>query len=173
MSKQATAAKYDLAAFQTTDRPIRRKLNMRTPLGKISNQWVAVEHERDPKQVILDAIGIVDKRVAEFSRILVALYQPPMVAKTAGGIILTDALTEEDRTEYIWQGKVGLIVAMGSQAYVDDETTKFHGIKHEIGDWVWFMPSNGQTCWVNEVPCRLFQSEAHINGGLPHPDYIW
>lgn len=154
-------------------KPIRRKINLRTPMGKRNTHWVEVKHEQDPKQVILDAIGAVGPDVVQFSSILVAIYKPPIVTQTRGGIILTDAMSEEDVEEYHWQGKVGLIVAMGPQAYVDDETVKFHGQKNSVGDWVWFMPSNGQACEVNEVFCRKFDSERHINGRLSHPDAIW
>ncbi len=155
------------------DKPPRRKINLKTPMGKINSHWVEVVHERDPKEVIEEAIGNVSADLVQFSRILVAIYKPPMVTKSKGGIILTDSMSQEDADEYYWQGKVGLIVAMGSQAYVDDEAVKFHGTRNKVGDWVWFMPSNGQACEVNEVFCRVFDSERFINGTIPHPDFIW
>lgn len=154
-------------------KPLRRKINLRTPVGKINKHWVTVEHKEDPRQALLTRIGEVPKDLVQFSRMLVAIYQPPMVEKSGGGIILTDGMSEEDRDEYVWQGKVGLIVAMGQQAYTDDDTFKFHGVANQVGDWVWFMPSNGQGCEVNEVPCRLFESERFINGRIPNPDLVW
>lgn len=154
-------------------RPIRRKINLRTPQGKINKHWVTVEHTENPKETLFAKIGPLPDSVVQGSRILVAIYQPPMVTKTAGGIILTDAMSEDDYDEYVWQGKVGMIVAMGEKAYVDDDTMKFGGLKNEIGDWVWFMPSDGQAVYVNEVPCRRFNSEGFIAGKIPHPDYIW
>ncbi len=166
MAKTATVLKHQF------NKPVRRKINLRTPLGKINKHWVQVEHTEDPKEALVAKIGALPQGIVQGSRILVAIYQPPMVTKSAGGIILTDAMSEEDYDEYIWQGKVGLIVAMGENAYVDDETTKF-SFRNELGDWVWFMPSNGQACWINEVPCRMFSTEAHINGKAPHPDYAW
>ena len=81
-------------------------------------------------------------------------------------------MTDDDRQEFLWQGKVGLIVSMGPQAYEDDEGTKFHGTKNKVGDWVWFHAANGQACEVNEVFCRVF-TERDILGKIPHPDYIW
>ena len=153
-------------------RSIRRKVNLRTPIGKINKFWVVVEHEEDPKAVLLKKLGDLPEGLAQGSRILVAIYQPPMVEKV-GSVFLTQSMSEEDRDEYVWQGKVGLIVQMGAQAYVDDDNVKFHGLKNKVGDWVWFMPSNGQGCEVNEVPCRIFESERFINGTLPNPDLIW
>ncbi len=152
--------------------PIKRRINLRTAAGKRVSHTVTVEHTTDPRKSLVDRIGVVPDGVVQFSRILVAVYQPPIVQKTAGGILLTQAMSEEDIEEYLWQGKVGLIVAMGPQAYVDDDTTKFHGTKNHIGDWVWFQPSNGMGCDVNNVFCRVF-SEQHILGTLPHPDYVW
>ena len=169
MSKSATLIKPE--QFKRS-KPIRRKINLRTPLGDINTHWVEVVHEEDPKQALLKQIGEIPEGLVQFSRILVAIYKPPMVEKTAGGIILTDKMKEEDLREYHWQGKVGLIVAMGPQAYVDDENTQFHGTANKVGDWVWFRPSDGMNCEVNEVFCRLMH-ERDIIGTVPHPDAIW
>jgi co-chaperonin GroES (HSP10) len=155
------------------DKPIRRKINLRTPMGKVNRHWVEVVHERDPKAAILEAVGKVTDDLVQFSRILVAVYKPPIVEKTKGGIILTQSMTEDDIEEYHWQGKVGLIVAMGPQAYVDDDTTKFNGTQNRVGDWVWFRPSDGDAVEVNEVFCRIFDSERFIKGRIPHPDFVW
>lgn len=154
------------------DKPIRRRISVRTPVGKLSKHLVAVEHKEDPKKAILKAIGAIPDDLVHYARILVAIYLPPMVFKTAGGIMLTDPMSEEDREEYRWQGKVGLIVAMGPDAYVDDHTNIF---KHKcrVGDWVWFRPSDGAHAEVNEVPCRIFDREGEIRGVVPHPDFIW
>lgn len=153
-------------------KPIRRKIGLRTPAGKRLTHFVDVVHEKDPRQAILDKIGIVPEGIVMFSRILVAIYEPPMITKTAGGIILTDQMTDEDRQEFLFQGKASLVVAVGPQAYVDDETTKFHGAKVEVGDWVWSRPSDGISVEINEVPCRVL-TERDIIGKLPHPDMVW
>lgn len=167
MAKSATVHKLKPA------KAIRRKINLRTPMGKINRHWVEVAHEEDPKEALMNRVGPLPDGIVQGARILVAIYQPPMVHKTAGGILLTDGMSEEDRDEYVWQGKVGLIVAMGAQAYVDDDKYSFKGLANNVGDWVWFMPSNGQGCEVNEVPCRMFESERFINGAIPNPDFIW
>ena len=154
-------------------KPIRRKINLRTPVGKINKQWVEVVHEQDPKELLLESLGPLPDDIVQFSSILVAIYKPPIVSKTKGGIILLDSMSEEDVDEYYWMGKVGLIVAMGPQAYKDDDNVKFHGTANKVGDWVWFMPSNGAACEVNETFCRVFDTERFIRGTIPHPDYIW
>lgn len=154
-------------------KPIRRKINLRTAVGKRNTHWVEVIHHEDPKKAILNRIGAIPAETVQFSRILVAVYVPPVVEKTAGGIHLPDSMTKEDLEEYFWQGKVGMIVAMGPQAYVDDDSIRFHGTKNEVGDWVHFRPSDGDAIEVNEVFCRIFDTERFIKGKLPHPDYVW
>ena len=153
-------------------KPLRRKLYMRTQAGKPSTHYVEVVHRVDPAVEILERFGAVPDDIVQFSRILVAVYQPPMVTTTQGGIMLTQGISEEDLNEFRYQGKVGLIVARGKQAYVDDDSVKFHGTENRVGDWVWFRPSDGIACEVNEVFCRIL-NERDIIGRVPHPDYIW
>lgn len=170
MAKTATALKT-YTKFEAP-KPIRRKLSLPTGGGKMTNYWVDVVHDEDPKDALIKRLGPLPGEVVQLTKILVAVYQPPMVTKTAGGVILTDKLKESDVEEYLWQGKVGLIVAMGAQAYEDDDTTKFHGVRNKVGDWVWFRPSDGMGCIVNEVFCRVLR-EGDIIGRIPHPDAIW
>jgi co-chaperonin GroES (HSP10) len=153
------------------DKPIRRRFSVRTPAGKRSETWVNVVHKEDPKEAILRKIGTIPEGLVQFSRILVAIYQPPLVEKSSGGVIFAQTIQEEDKMEALWQGKVGLLVAKGPQSYVDDENTKFHGTSNEVGDWVWFRPSDGMGCDVSEVFCRIL-SERDIIGKLPHPDMV-
>jgi len=124
-------------------------------------------HAEDPKKKLLDEIGEIPEGLVNLNKVLVAIYRRP--EKTVGGIILTDRANDED----VWQGKVGLIVAMGPKAFVDDDTTQFHGLKYEIGDWVWFRASDGEACQLNGIPCRIFRAEGLINGRLPDPDCVW
>lgn len=140
--------------------------------GRSKTAYVNFQHDRDPREPIFEKIGVIPPEVTQFSRILVAIYQPPKTDVTSGGIILSDDRTDQDMEEYLWQGKVGLIVSAGPQAYVDDDSTKFHGTKNTVGDWVWFRPSDGMACEVNNVFCRILY-ERDIIGKLPHPDSIW
>lgn len=153
-------------------KPIRRRFSVRTPAGGRSETWVNVVHEGDPRKELMDKVGTIPDGLVMFSRILVAVYIPPIVEKTSGGILMAQTIQEADRLEHCWQGKVGVCVAMGPDAYRDDEDIKFRGQKVEVGDWVWFMPSSGHACDCNEVFCRLFDSERYIYGKLPHPDMV-
>ena len=85
------------------------------------------------------------------SQVLVAGYIA--TARSKGGIIFTDKTVEEDR----WQGNIGLVIALGKGAFKDDGVAQFHGDKLKIGDWVMYLPADGTSLFINQVPCRLFQ----------------
>lgn len=163
-------SKIDVGALES--KPIRRRLTVRTPAGKRSETWVQVHHSGDPKGPLLEKFKSVPEGLVQFSRILVAIYEPPIVEKTQGGLFLAQAIQDEDIQEHRNMGKVGLVVAMGERCYVDDDQIKFHGVKVSVGDWVWFRPSDGMPCDVNETFCRMFDSERYIIGKLPHPDMV-
>lgn len=154
------------------DKPIRRRFTVRTPAGKRSSTWVNVVHTEDPKEALLRKVGKIPDGLVMFSRILVAIYQPPIVERTQGGVYLSSNIQSEDVEESLWQGRVGLCIALGPQSYVDDDQVKFHGQKIEVGDWVWFRPSDGAGLDLGETFCRIFESERYIFGKLPHPDMV-
>ncbi len=111
------------------------------------------ESSEDPRKVLFGVIGkdTLKEITVLHSQVLVATYVRP--AKTKGGIFLTDKVVEEDR----WQGNIGLVVALGKGAFKDDAVAKFHGDKLEIGDWVMYVPADGVSLFIKQVPCRLFQ----------------
>jgi co-chaperonin GroES (HSP10) len=131
-------------------------------------------HEKDPKQDILDRAGDLSSVEIFGSDVLIALYKRP--EKTRSGIFLTDATREEDR----YQGKVGVILKLGSTAYVDEDGTKFRDIN--VGDWVVFRPSDGWPFQLNNlesnfsrenvVDCRVV-TDIHIRARVSHPDAIY
>lgn len=154
------------------EKPIRRRLYMRTPAGERLETFIEVRHTEDPRAALMKKIGVIPDGVVQFARLLVAVYVAPAVNTTAGGLILTDRMKDTDLQEFLWQGKVGLIVAKGDRAYKDDDNIQFHGIENHVGDWVWFRPSDAMQCEVNEVFCRVLR-ETDIIGKIPHPDYVW
>lgn len=172
MARSAISMKLPPMDLNLAPKPIRRRMNTRTPIGERGTTMVTVRHDVDAKKALLDRIGEIPEGVVQFSRILVAVYQPPVVTKLDSGLQLPGTVSEDDVREYLWQGKVGLVVAKGPQAYKDDDNFSFHGTENNIGDWVWFQPSNGLGCDVNEVFCRVLR-EQDILGRIPHPDYVW
>ena len=87
-----------------------------------------MEHEKDPRAVILDKAGDLSGVEVFGSDVLIGIYIPP--TKTKSGIFLSDATVDEAR----WQGKAGLVLKMGSTAYCDENGDKFRDIKE--GDTV-------------------------------------
>lgn len=129
-------------------------------------------HNSDPKKEILKLVGKQLKDVELIGNaILIAVYKRP---KTARYKSLTLQLADQTLKEDDYQGKVGLVVAMGPMAFVDDDRTNFYGQKVEIGDWVVIRPSDGWglTLTGNEVLCRIV-TEGAIRMKIPSPDAVW
>lgn len=117
------------------------------------------------------------------NRVLVASFIRP--EKTSGGIIRPDAVREEDK----WQGKAGLILAVGPSAFDFEEVrdhakelgsydtaSKFHNIP-EVGDWVFFRGSDTWDSGLQVAPgvgahCRFIFDDAII-GRIADPATIW
>lgn len=154
-----------------TKKGVRRRFSVRTPAGKRSSTWISVVHTEDPRESLLRRIGTIPDGVVFGCRILTAIYVPPIVTKTEGGIHIAPSLQDDDLSESLWQNKSLLVIAMGPDAFVDTDEVQFKQ-KVSVGDWVWARSSDGMSCDVNEIPCRVFDSERYIIGKLPHPDMV-
>jgi co-chaperonin GroES (HSP10) len=82
------------------------------------------------------------------------------------------------QTEDKWQGKVGLVLAVGPSAFVDEPGFNFHGLSVKPGDWVIYRNTDG---WdfdytadgtSEKIHMRLLE-DAHIKGRVTRPDLIW
>lgn len=117
------------------------------------------------------------------NRVLVATYIRP--EKTSGGIIRPDATREEDK----WQGKAGLILAVGPDAFnfeevreevaggmADEDARARHNIPR-VGDWVFFRGSDTWDSGLQVAPgvgahCRFIFDDCII-GRIEDPSTIW
>lgn len=54
--------------------------------------------------------------------------------------------TDTAKAEYKFQGKVGMVVAMGDAAFVEDATHRWGDRKPKVGDWVIANVSEGWPC---------------------------
>ena len=120
----------------------------------------------DPKGDILAAIGSLEGCSVLNNQVLVAVYIRP--EKTKGGIYLTDKMRDEDK----YQGKIGLIVKMGPEAYSDDSGRWFNGMTIKEHDWIVFRPSDGWSLEVNGVLCRMID-DTSTKMTVPTPDMIY
>ena len=125
-----------------------------------------MQHDSDPKKDLLKALGKLDDLDIYHNQILCAVYIRP--EKTKSGIYIPDQHRDEDRH----QSKVGLVVKMGPDAFVDGSGTWFNGVNVSIGDWIIFRPSDGWSITVNGVLCRILKDET-VRGRAAHPDQVW
>jgi len=84
------------------------------------------------------------------------------------GIYLTSGTRDEDKI----QGKVGLVLKKGPQAFVDPSNNWFEGIDISLDDWVFFRPSDGWSVTINNVVCRMLD-DTNIRGRIQAPDQVW
>lgn len=127
---------------------------------------MAMKHEVDPRIDLLKKIGDITGVNVFNNSVLVALYIRP--EKTKSGIYVTQNYRDEDRI----QGKSGLIVKMGANAFVDETGNWFKNASVGLHDWVIFRPADGWSLTVNGVSCRLIDDTA-IRGKIDSPDAIW
>ncbi len=113
-----------------------------------------VSNSKNPKRDISQAIGSLDDINVMFNMVLVATYIRP--EKTTGGIIRPGMNVAEDE----WQGKVGLVLKLGPNAFVDDENDSFYGQKVEPGEWCVFKVGDAWSLKVNGYPCRLVRDSS-------------
>lgn len=125
-----------------------------------------MDHAVDPCENLIRQLGNIEDVEVFNNQVLVAVYIRPNV--TAGGVHLPDSITDEDRH----QGKVGLIVGMGPDAFIDRSERWFQGIKISMREWIVFRPSEGWPVTVNGVLCRML-NDIDVKGRIARPDQVW
>jgi co-chaperonin GroES (HSP10) len=143
----------------------------------------------DEKEAILSKLGDLSQVQIAQNEVLVAIYIRP--EKSAGGILLTDRTRKEDN----YQGKVGLVVKIGSACrFVREETYenkvtgerigtgRFYGVDVQLHDWIVTRPSDTWPLDMNGgedtsdpkafTNCRLVFDD-QIRMKIPQPGMIW
>jgi len=128
--------------------------------------YMIMEHEIDPAEKLKNEIGDISGVEIFNNQVLCAVYIRP--DKTKGGIMLANQTTEEDR----FQSKVGLVVKMGPQAFVDETNSWFSHNEAKVGDWIVFRPSDSWSITVNGVLCRILE-DMSVRGRVTAPDLVW
>ena len=111
-----------------------------------------VSNSRDPKQAIFDTVGDLSGVDVIGDQVLIGIYIRP--EKTAGGIIRPTVNVQED----VWQGKVGLVLKWGPDAFRDPEDGILYEQRVEIGEWGVFKIGDTMSLNINNYPCRLVRS---------------
>ena len=126
----------------------------------------------DPKAKIFEALGESLAGIAVYgNRVLIATA--PHMTRSHGGILYTDKAKDEQR----YQGKVGLVLAIGDSAFKFDGQFEWDGPVPSVGDWVFYRASDTFECGVrvkgnSGLSCRFIRDEL-ILGRLEDPDLIW
>ncbi len=118
------------------------------------------------RKFVKEQLGTLDDYDLLYSNVLVAGYIRP--EKTAGGIIRPDANITEDRH----QGKIGLILKIGDNAFKYDGPYEYVGKKPKVGDYIMYHSSDARELALNGVSCRLIDSSL-IRMIVPDPDAFY
>ncbi len=109
---------------------------------------------KDPKTAIPKLIGNLEGIEVIGDMVLVGIYIRP--EKTAGGIIRPSTNKQED----VWQGKVGLVLKWGPDAFTNPETGERYAQRVDVGEWCVFKVGDGWSLNINDYPCRLVRDTA-------------
>ena len=109
----------------------------------------AISTALDPKEAIIKFIGDLSTFEVMGDRVLVGIFMRP--EKTKGGIIRPDANKEED----VWQGKVGLVLKLGPNAFINPDAGSVYDQCVEAGDWVVFKVGDGWQLTIRDTACRI------------------
>ncbi len=128
--------------------------------------YMRMEHSENPADTIRKEMGDIGDIEIFHNQVLVAIYIRP--EKTKSGLYLSAQTREEDK----YQGKVGLIIKKGADAFVDDSGKWFKGVNLDVGDWIYFRPSDGWQITVHGQLCRILD-DTDVRGRIPQPDTVW
>jgi hypothetical protein len=117
---------------------------------------------------LLEQIGVIPDVLG--AQVLLAMYKRPERKDLGGGKFLH--IPEQARDEDVYQGKVGLVLALGPLAYVDDKFRRFGGPWVRPGDWLLYPMYEQQTTrfdWKGKtVLATVVDDRARIV--IPAPD---
>ena len=126
-------------------------------LNRKAIEEVSTIHDlKDRTQAIIDKVGDISGVEPMYNMVLLATYVSPN--KSKGGIIMTQNTVEED----VWQGKVGLVLKLGRDAFKDspEEGVYFYGQRVTLGEYVVFKVGDAWQVAVNGWPCRLVRDSS-------------
>lgn len=123
-------------------------------------------HDVDPAEEIRRQVGDLSKIDIFANQVLIGVYKRP--EQTKSGLFLADVTRDEDEH----QGKVGLVLKKGPQAYVDSDDYRFsEDEKVNIGDWAVMWVTDGRKIKINEQLCRVVK-DVEIRMRVPKPDVV-
>ena len=88
------------------------------------------------------------------------------------------AVAQNTQKEDKWQGKIGLVLAIGHLAFVSDDRNNFGDDNVAVGDWVLYEYGDGADAdyqppgTFEKVPCK-FINDVDITGKVTRPDMFY
>lgn len=161
VAKQKVPAWVDSAVAKKTAEKA-NKGNINANIGALAG---CATHE-DQKQMLLDMLGDLSGLSPLGSRVLVATYVG--TDRSAGGIIYADKRKDSAR----YEGKVGLVLAIGPTAFRYDGAFPWEGPKPVVGDWIWYRASDAPERFIRDVSCRTIDDNL-IEGVTTDPTAVF
>lgn len=126
--------------------------------------------DEDFAELVFKHLGDLSQYTVLGTSVLVATYIKSRW--TAGGIMMTDKAVDEDR----WQGKVGLVVKTGEDAFKYTYTSAgaydYTGPKPDVGKYIMYHASDARELAIKGISCKLIDASL-IKLIVPDPDAIY
>ena len=147
---------------------------------RVNLRQLAEAAANDPAEPLLAAAGDLSDYEVFHNLVLVATYvPPPKVMKGPNGEDIQFHSPDNALSEDRFQGKVGLVLKVGPNAFKDDTVAKFGGVTIKQGDWVAYRPSDGHELFIRDrrkfnegLSCRLIE-DVFIRGRVTDPSLIY
>jgi Chaperonin 10 Kd subunit len=120
----------------------------------------------DPRKAILDAVGDLSGVEIFGDMVLLGIYIRP--EKTRGGILRP----QNNVTEDVYQGKVGLVLKWGEDAFVDPESGHTYDQTAKVGEWCVFKVGDAWNVTIKGVACRLVR-DVNIKMKIADPEAVF
>lgn len=135
-----------------------------------NDEELAEDYAADPKAFLLDRTELWRSQCTVFHNwvITATYFLPHKIGSGKAQLYLPDVVHDEA----LYQGKIGLVVAKGPLAFVDDEHVKFCGQNVEIGDWVQYDVMEGRQFTIDRVHCRRLK-DTQIVMRVPDPRLVY
>jgi co-chaperonin GroES (HSP10) len=126
---------------------------------------IGYKYGEDPRKIVLDIILPLVKDLRLY-RNEVLLVTAPDMTSTASGLELCRSEKEQR-----FQGKIGLVVALGEIAFNDKDIWPNEGSRPTVGTWVFFRTADTSECAIGGYSCR-FINDDKVRGHCPNADSI-
>lgn len=143
---------------------------LKSVAGIVADDFGETERAR-----IMREVGNVSWYRLLTNRVLVAVWvRPDKVIKKHDGSLGSLYMPDSVKGEDIWRGCVGLVLALGPTAFVDDATTQYGEVRPKVGDWVHYQRTSGELMKFGGHDCILLYNDTPaVRAILDRPDFVY